>query len=171
MKAALIVDGNYLSSYSVNRNVDMIRLKQVLEKHCGQKFSESHYVCTKSVSAVPYLRFLRQAEPHGPRMRVHEHEKRSSNIICNHCGEDFTIDIAGGVDVHISVLAMKMLMNESADHIVLVAGSGNLEPLVTHLMDQGIDITVCGDERTVSTLLQPYVTDLLWLDDLDVHTI
>ena len=169
MKSALIIDGNYLNKYTYNTRIDMVQLKKVLEEDCGHKFREAHYVCSKSVDAVPFHRFLRASEPNGPRMRVHEHEKRSTEVSCSECGHEINYDIVGGIDVHITVLAMKMYMNDSVDRIVLLAGSGNLEPLVTFLMDNGIEVVIVGDEGSVSTLLHPYVTKLLWLNDLNIQ--
>jgi uncharacterized LabA/DUF88 family protein len=72
-----------------------------------------------------------------------------------------------GVDVSLTVEAMRSVDRDRWDHLILIAGDGDFYPLAEHLVEErGVQLTLLGSPETSSAMLTCYATTRYRLSEL-----
>ncbi|MGF1614681.1 MAG: NYN domain-containing protein [Gammaproteobacteria bacterium] len=169
-----IVDAAYLQSYS-DGQIDYLKLKETLQDRVGAPFSESFYVnATRnplSDAQDTFHTWLKTAPPQGPKMRVKLYDLGALPTTCTSCGHQGVIsNTAEGVQVGIATLIVKLAAQWHYDRLVLSARDGALEEAIAYVKDElHKELWLSGFEGSVSSNLQMYADNVVWLDELWDH--
>ncbi len=89
------------------------------------------------------------------------------HVDCPHCGEHFAREVQKGVDVAIATLVIKLAVQGVYDRLILSAGDGDFEQAISYVKsDLKKEIWVSGLQANLSTDLQSYSDEIVWMDDL-----
>jgi hypothetical protein len=165
-----IVDAAYMQSYS-DGQIDYLKLKDTLQDKVGSHFTESFYVnATRDPSSdiqSGFHTWLKTAPPQGPKMRVKLYELGSFPATCASCGQPLIGNPAERVQVGIATLIVKLAAQWHYDRLVLSARDGALEEAIAYVKDElHKEFWLSGFEGSVSSNLQMYADDVIWLDEL-----
>ncbi|MGC1952356.1 MAG: NYN domain-containing protein [Gammaproteobacteria bacterium] len=169
-----IVDAAYLQSYS-DGQIDYFKLKETLQDKVGAHFAESFYVnATRNPAADiqdSFHTWLKTAAPQGPKMRVKLYELGSTPATCPSCGPpQLVANSAESVQVGIATLIVKLAAQWHYDRLVLSARDGALEEAIAYVKDElHKEFWLSGFEGSISSNLQMYADDVVWLDELWDH--
>lgn len=170
-KTVWIVDGAYLFNHGRNKPFDYLKLKAEIERANGGKLHESYYlntapdVATDSQNA--FHSWLKSAAPRGPKMRVQLYSLKDLNCTCPSCGNAFSRSVQKGVDVGIATLIVKLAAQGVYDRLILSAGDGDFEDAITYIKsDLHKEFWLHGAMANLSTDLQCYADEVLWIDDM-----
>ncbi len=168
-----IADAAYLQSYS-DGQIDYFKLKETLQDKVGSTFAESFYVnATRRPGADVHDTFhtwLKTAPPQGPKMRVKLYELSSFSATCGSCGKQLIENSVESVQVGIATLIVKLAAQWHYDRLVLSARDGALEEAIAYVKDElHREFWLTGFEGSISSNLQMYADEVLWLDQLWDH--
>jgi len=89
------------------------------------------------------------------------------HITCQHCGTDSVREVQKGVDVGIATLIVKMAAQGVYDRLLLCAGDGDFEDAISYVKSElHKEVWICGSQDNLSTDLQSYADNVIWLEDL-----
>ena len=162
-----IVDGAYL--FNAGR-IDYLKLKNKLEEAAGP-IREGHYLNTIQDSTTDaqnaFHSWLKSAPPKGPKMRIHLYKLKNIHVDCPNCGHDFHRQVQKGVDVGITTLLIKLAVQNVYDRLILTAGDGDFEDAIDYIKtDLKKEFWLNGMQDSLSTDLQSYADQVLWMDDI-----
>jgi uncharacterized LabA/DUF88 family protein len=171
IRTVWIVDGAYLFNHGRNKPFDYLKLKAEIERANGGRIHESYYlntapdVATDSQNA--FHSWLKSAPPRGPKMRVQLYSLKELNCTCPGCGNGFTRSVQKGVDVGIATLIVKLAAQNCYDRLILSAGDGDFADAITYIKsDLHKEFWLHGAMANLSTDLQCYADEVLWIDDM-----
>lgn len=169
MKAIWVVDGAYLLKASPTQ-FDYMKLRKVLENRLKLSFYECYYL--NSTPNPPTDRqngfhtWLKSAPPRGPQFRVELYKLKDLHVTCPNCATEFERQVQKGVDVGIATLMIKLAYQGKYDCLVLSAGDGDFEDAISYVKSElNKRIVIAGFSDSVSTDLQSYADEVVWLDD------
>ena len=173
MKTVWIVDAAYLFNFGKSRpsGIDYLKLKNELEKANGGPIYESYYLNSTQDPATDaqnaFHTWIKSAPPKGPKMRVQLYKLKDMHNKCPSCQHQFDRQVQKGVDVGIATLIIKLAAQGVYDRLILSAGDGDFEDAVSYIKsDLHKEFWVNGAEASLSTDLQSYSDNVLWLDEM-----
>ncbi|MFN6338004.1 MAG: NYN domain-containing protein [Cyanobacteriota bacterium] len=171
MRTVWIIDGAYLFNHGRSRPFDYLKLKSELVRLNGDPFYEAYYLnSTRDPSSDAQNGFhtwLKSAPPRGPKIRVQLYRLKDLHITCQHCGTDSVREVQKGVDVGIATLIVKMAAQGVYDRLLLCAGDGDFEDAISYVKSElHKEVWICGSQDNLSTDLQSYADNVIWLEDL-----
>jgi len=173
MKTVWIVDGAYLFNFGKTRpnGFDYLRLRQEITKANGGEIYESYYLNATQDPATDaqnaFHSWLKSAPPKGPKMRVQLYRLKDMHMKCPNCSHSFDRQVQKGVDVGIATLIIKLAAQEVYDRLILSAGDGDFEDAISYIKsDLHKEFWLNGAQASLSTDLQSYCDNVLWLDDI-----
>jgi uncharacterized LabA/DUF88 family protein len=148
-----------------------LKLKSELVRLSGEQFYESYYLNSTRDPATDaqnaFHTWLKSAPPRGPKVRVQLYRLKDFHSRCPECGHDFDREIQKGVDVGIATLVIKLAAQNVYDRLILCAGDGDFEDAISYVKsDLHKEVWVCGSQANLSTDLQSYADNVVWLEDL-----
>ena len=100
-------------------------------------------------------------------MRVQLYGWKDVHNRCPACGHPFDRQVQKGVDVGIATLIIKLASQNVYERLILSAGDGDFEDAISYIKsDLHKEFWVNGAQATLSTDLQSYSDNVLWLDDM-----
>ncbi|BDI06416.1 hypothetical protein CATMQ487_33860 [Sphaerotilus microaerophilus] len=170
-KTIWIVDGAYLFNHGRNKPFDYLKLKAEIERANGGRLHEAYYLNTTPDIATDsqnaFHSWLKSAAPRGPKMRVQLYSLKELNCTCPSCGQGFSRSVQKGVDVGIATLIVKLAAQNCYDRLILSAGDGDFEDAITYIKsDLHKEFWLHGAMANLSTDLQCYADEVLWIDDM-----
>ncbi|MFN7678567.1 MAG: NYN domain-containing protein [Cyanobacteriota bacterium] len=180
LKTVWIIDGAYLFNHGRSRPFDYLKLKSELVRLNGGPIHESYYLNSTRDPATDaqnaFHTWLKSAPPRGPKIRVKLYRLKDFHVNCPKCGAEFNREVQKGVDVGIATLMMKMAAQGVYDRLILSAGDGDFEDAISYIKSERLkEVWVCGGQDSLSTDLQSYSDNVIWLEDLhpaidkDIH--
>ena len=173
MKTVWIVDGSYLYNFGKTRanGVDYLKLKNELERISNTKIHESYYLNStqdpNNDAQNAFHTWIKSAPPKGPKMRVQLYRLKNVHQRCPNCKSEFDRQVQKGVDVGIATLIIKLAAKNTYDRLILTAGDGDFEDAISYVKsDLNKEIWMNGAQDTLSSDLQSYSDNVIWLDDL-----
>ena len=169
LKTIWIVDGAYMFKATPIR-FDYLKLKKFLENKVGTTFRESYYLIStdpyQSEGQDQFHTWLKSAPPKGPKMRVKLYKLKSHYLDCGQCGNTIDYKMQKGVDVGIATLIIKLATQHQYDRLILCAGDGDFEDAIEFVKESlQKEIWLCGFENSISSDLQSYANEVIWLND------
>ena len=172
-ETALLIDAAYLnlSAKAAGWNMDMLKLKRLLEEKANNKgpIREGHYLNSVAPehltdSVHRFHTYLKSAEPTGPQLRVELYGHKKMSHTCPGCKHTSYRRIQQGVDV---AIAMRIIMlSEKYDQLILLAGDADFLDAVRYMKAKGTKrLVIAGFRGSVSADLQSYADEVIWLDD------
>jgi uncharacterized LabA/DUF88 family protein len=165
-----IVDAAYLMKASPGK-FDYLKLKNTLERACGDSFAESFYL--NSTPNPPtdaqdaFHTWLKTAPPRGPKMRVKLYRLKDLHLDCPSCAHHFSKSVQKGVDVGVATLIIKLAAQAQYTCLVLSAGDGDFEDAIAFAKEElHKEIYVSGFEGSISADLQSYADKVIWLNQM-----
>jgi len=145
-------------------------LMYMLESNTGSKFSECYYLSatdgSESDVQSQFHTWLKSAPPKGPKMRVKLYKLRTLLCDCNHCASSVEYKMQKGVDVGVATLIIKLATQNQYDRLVLCAGDGDFEDAIMFVKETlHKEVWVCGFEHSLSSDLQSYADQVIWLNE------
>jgi uncharacterized LabA/DUF88 family protein len=171
MRTVWIIDGAYLFNVGKTRPFDYLKLKNELIRLNGGPIHESYYLNSTRDPASDqqnaFHTWLKAAPPRGPKVRVELFKLKEMHVECHNCGEHFAREVQKGVDVAIATLVIKLAVQGVYDRLILSAGDGDFEQAISYVKsDLKKEIWVNGLQANLSTDLQSYSDEIVWMDDL-----
>jgi uncharacterized LabA/DUF88 family protein len=171
MRTVWIIDGAYLFNYGKTRPFDYLKLKEELVRIGGHSIYESYYLnSTRDPGADQQSAFhtwLKSAPPRGPKIRVKLYGLKNVHVRCPACEHSFDREVQKGVDVGIATLLIKLAAQNVYERLILCAGDGDFEDAISYVKSElRKEIWICGSQATLSTDLQSYADNVVWLEDL-----
>ncbi|RZI55893.1 MAG: NYN domain-containing protein [Rubrivivax sp.] len=171
MKTVWIIDGAYLFNVGRSRPFDYLKLKNELVQRNGGPIYESYYLnSTRDLATDQQNAFhtwLKAAPPRGPKIRVQLYEMKNLHLQCPGCSVQFDREVQKGVDVAIATLLIKLAVQNVYDRLILSAGDGDFEEAISYVKsDLKKEVWVSGLQANLSTDLQSYADEVVWMDDL-----
>ena len=174
MKTVWIVDGAYLYSFGKTRppnGIDYLKLKNELVKVNGGPIFESYYLNSTtepaSDSQNAFHTWIKSAPPKGPKLRVQLYKVKDLHSKCPNCQHQFDRQVQKGVDVGIATLIIKLAAQNVYERLILSAGDGDFEDALSYVKSElHKEVWVHGAQASLSTDLQSYADNVLWLDDM-----
>ncbi len=168
-KTIWIVDGAYMFKATPIR-FDYLKLKKLLEAKVGTLFRESYYLISTdnnlSEGQDQFHTWLKSAPPKGPKMRVKLYKLKNHALECNQCGNLIEYKMQKGVDVGVATLIIKLATQNQYDRLILCAGDGDFEDAIEFVKETlQKEIWLCGFENSISSDLQSYANEVIWLND------
>ena len=100
-------------------------------------------------------------------MRIHLYKLKNIHVDCPNCGHDFHRQVQKGVDVGITTLLIKLAVQNVYDRLILTAGDGDFEDAIDYIKtDLKKEFWLNGMQDSLSTDLQSYADQVLWMDDI-----
>jgi uncharacterized LabA/DUF88 family protein len=171
MKTVWIIDGAYLYSFGKTHPFDYLKLKNELTRLNGGPIYESYFL-----NATPdpfadannaFHTWLKSAPPKGPKFRVQLYKLKDLHSTCPNCKHLFDRQVQKGVDVGIATLMIKLAAQNVYDRLILSAGDGDFEDAISYVKSElRKEVWVNGSEENLSSDLQSYSDNVLWLEDL-----
>ncbi len=174
MKTVWIVDGAYLFNYGKTRppnGIDYLKLKNELVKANGGPIYEGYYLNSTPDPATDaqnaFHTWIKSASPKGPKMRVQLYKLKDMRNKCPSCGNQFDRQVQKGVDVGIATLIIKLAAQDVYERLILSAGDGDFEDAISYIKSElHKEFWLNGAQPSLSTDLQSYADNVLWLDDM-----
>jgi uncharacterized LabA/DUF88 family protein len=171
MRTVWIIDGAYLFNVGKARPFDYLKLKNELIRLNGGPIYESYYLNSTRDPASDqqnaFHTWLKSAPPRGPKVRVELFKLKDMHVECHNCGEHFAREVQKGVDVAIATLVIKLAAQGVYDRLILSAGDGDFEQAISYVKsDLKKEIWISGLQSNLSTDLQSYSDEIVWMDDL-----
>lgn len=171
MKTVWIIDGAYLFNVGTARRFDYLKLKGELERLNGGPIYESYYLNSTRDPATDaqnaFHTWLKSGQPSGPKIRVQLYQLKAMPCHCPNCNFEFGREVQKGVDVAIATLIIKLAVLGVYDRLILSAGDGDFEAAISYVKsDLKKEVWVSGTQWTMSTDLQSYSDEIVWMDDL-----
>ncbi len=174
MKTVWIVDGGYLFNYGKTRpnGFDYLKLKDELVKANGEQIYEAYYLNSTQDPATDaqngFHTWLKSAPPRGPKMRVQLYKLKDLHCNCPTCSNSFDRQVQKGVDVGIATLIIKLAVQNVYERLILSAGDGDFEDAISYIKsDLHKEFWLNGAQASLSTDLQSYADNVLWLDNMN----
>jgi uncharacterized LabA/DUF88 family protein len=171
VKTVWIIDGAYLFNYGRTRPFDYLKLKGELARLGGHPIHESYYLNATRDPANDaqnaFHNWLKSAPPRGPKIRVQLYRLKDMHVTCSNCGTQFDREVQKGVDVGIATLIVKLAAQNAYDRLILAAGDGDFEDAIDYVKSElHKQVWMCGSQANLSTDLQSYADEVVWLEDL-----
>ncbi len=173
MKTVWIVDGAYLFNFGKSRShgIDYLKLKNELVRLNDGAIYESYFLNSLTGPATDaqnaFHAWIKSAPPTGPKMRVQLYKVKDLHNKCPSCGHQYDRPVQKGVDVGIATLIIKLAAQNVYDRLILSAGDGDFEDAISYIKsDLHKEFWVNGAQATLSTDLQSYADNVLWLDEM-----
>jgi uncharacterized LabA/DUF88 family protein len=171
MKTVWIIDGAYLFNTGKAWPFDYLKLKNELVRLNGGPIYESYYLNSTRDEATDqqngFHTWIKSAPPRGPRIRVQLYRLKDIHLQCPDCGTHFDREVQKGVDVAIATLIIKLAVQDVYDRLILSAGDGDFEDAISYVKsDFKKEVWINGSQANLSTDLQSYSDNVLWLDDM-----
>jgi uncharacterized LabA/DUF88 family protein len=171
MKTVWIVDGAYMYNVGRAQPFDYLKLKSELVRLNGAPIYETYYLNSSRDPATEqqnaFHTWLKSAPPRGPKVRVQLYELKDMHCHCPKCGNQFPREVQKGVDVAIATLMIKLAVQNVYDRLILSAGDGDFEEAISYVKsDLKKEVWVSGLQANLSTDLQSYADNVVWVDDL-----
>ena len=173
MKTVWIVDGAYLFNYGKTRpnGIDYLKLKNELVKGNGGQIYEGYYLNSTQDPATDaqnaFHTWMKSAPPKGPKMRVQLYKLKDMHCTCPSCSHQFDRQVQKGVDVGIATLIIKLAAQNVYERLILSAGDGDFEDAVSYIKSElHKEFWLNGSQSSLSSDLQSYADNVLWLDDM-----
>jgi len=173
MKTVWIVDGAYLFNYGKTRpnGIDYLKLKNELVKVNGGQIYEGYYLNSTQDPATDaqnaFHTWMKSAPPKGPKMRVQLYKLKDMHCTCPSCSHQFDRQVQKGVDVGIATLIIKLAAQNVYERLILSAGDGDFEDAVSYIKSElHKEFWLHGSQASLSSDLQSYADNVLWLDDM-----
>ena len=171
MKSVWIIDGAYMFNHGRTHPFDYLKLKTELVALNGEPFYESYYLNSTrdptSDAQNAFHTWLKSAPPRGPKIRVQLYRLKELHISCSQCGADSLREVQKGVDVGIATLIVKMAAQGVYERLILCAGDGDFEDAISYVKSElHKQVWVCGSQDNLSSDLQSYADNVIWLEDL-----
>lgn len=100
-------------------------------------------------------------------MRVQLYKLKDLHSKCLSCNTHFDRQIQKGVDVGIATLIIKLAAQNVYDRLILSAGDGDFEDAISYVKSElHKEFWLNGFQASLSTDLQSYADNVLWLDDM-----
>ncbi len=173
MKTVWIADAGYLYNFGRTRpnGIDYLKLKKELVRLNGGPIHESYYL--NSTQNPPtdaqnaFHTWIKAAPPKGPKMRMQLYSLKDVHNKCPSCGHEFDRQVQKGVDVGIATLVIKLAAQNVYERLILSAGDGDFEDAISYIKSElHKEFWLNGAQATLSTDLQCYADNVLWLDDM-----
>jgi uncharacterized LabA/DUF88 family protein len=171
MKTVWIIDGAYMFNVGKSQPFDYLKLKDEMVRLNGGPIYETYFLnSTRDPLADQQSAFhtwLKSAPPRGPRMRVQLYPLKDMRCLCPKCGEQFAREVQKGVDVAIATLLIKLAVQGVYDRLILSAGDGDFEDAISYVKsDLKKEVWISGLHANLSSDLQSYADNVVWVDDL-----
>jgi uncharacterized LabA/DUF88 family protein len=173
VKTVWIIDGAYLFNFGKNRpnGIDYLKLKEELVKANGGPIFESYYLNSTPDPATDqqngFHTWIKSAPPKGPKIRVQLYKLKDMRNTCPSCKMQFDRPVQKGVDVGIATLIIKLAAQGVYDRLILSAGDGDFEDAIQYVKSElHKEVWVHGSQSNLSTDLQSYSDNVLWLEDM-----
>ena len=86
---------------------------------------------------------------------------------CPNCNHVFDRQLQQGVDVAIATLVIKLAVANVYDRLILAAGDGDFEDAIRYVKSElHKEVWLCGSEQNLSSDLQSYSDNVLWLENM-----
>ena len=171
MKTVWIIDGAYLFNFGKSTPFDYLKLKNEMVRLNGGPIYESYYLnstpdpVTESHNA--FHTWIKSAPPKGPKLRVQLYQLKDFHSSCPNCKHVFDRHVQKGVDVGIATLIIKLAVQNVYDRLILSAGDGDFEDAISYVKsERHKEVWVSGSQANLSTDLQSYSDNVLWLEDM-----
>jgi uncharacterized LabA/DUF88 family protein len=168
MKTVWVVDAAYLFNFGKTRanGIDYLKLKNAIVKANGGPIFESYYLNSTQDPATDaqnaFHTWIKSAPPKGPIYKLKDLHSR-----CPACGHQFDRQVQKGVDVAIATLIIKLAAQDVYERLILSAGDGDFEDAISYVKSElHKEVWVHGAQANLSTDLQSYSDNVLWLDDM-----
>jgi uncharacterized LabA/DUF88 family protein len=171
MKTVWIIDGAYLFNFGKTHAFDYLKLKNEIVRLNGGAIYESYYLNSTPDPATDaqnaFHAWLKAAPPKGPKLRVQLYTLKDFHSVCPSCKYQFDRQVQKGVDVGIATLIIKLAAQNVYDRLILSAGDGDFEDAISYVKsDLHKEVWVSGSHTNLSTDLQSYSDNVLWLEDM-----
>lgn len=171
MKTVWIIDGAYLFSFGKTHPFDFLKLKNELVRLNGGPIYESYFLNSTHDPATDaqnaFHTWIKSAAPKGPKLRVQLYRLKDLHSTCPICKHEFDRQVQKGVDVGIATLIIKLAAQNVYDRLILSAGDGDFEDAISYVKSElHKEVWVSGSEINLSTDLQSYSDNVLWLEDM-----
>lgn len=171
MKTVWIIDGAYLFNVGKAKPFDYLKLKNELVRLNGGAIYESYYLNSTRDPATDqqnaFHTWIKSAPPRGPKIRVQLYKLKDLHCQCPQCRSDFTREMQKGVDVAIATLVIKLAVQGVYERLILSAGDGDFEEAISYVKsDLKKEVWISGAQANLSTDLQSYSDNILWMDDM-----
>lgn len=171
MKTVWIIDGAYLFSFGKTHPFDYLKLKNELVRLNGGSIYESYFLNSThdpfTDAQNAFHTWIKSAPPKGPRLRVQLYRLKDLHSTCPNCKHDFDRQVQKGVDVGIATLIIKLAAQNVYDRLILSAGDGDFEDAISYVKSElHKEVWVSGSEVNLSTDLQSYSDNVLWIEDM-----
>ena len=171
MKTVWIIDGAYLFNYGRTRPFDYLKLKGEIVRLNGGPIHESYYLSSQPDPATDaqnaFHNWLKSAPPKGPKFRVQLYRLKDLHSTCPDCRHVYSRPVQKGVDVGIATLILKLAAQNVYERLILSAGDGDFEDAISYVKSElHKEVWVCGSQANLSTDLQSYSDNVLWLEDM-----
>ncbi len=171
MKTVWIIDGAYLFNFGKTHAFDYLKLKNEMVRLNGGPIYESYYLNSTPDPATDaqnaFHNWIKSAPPKGPKLRVQLYRLKESHNVCPECKQPFDRHVQKGVDVGIATLIIKLAAQGVYDRLILSAGDGDFEDAISYVKSElHKEVWVSGSVANLSTDLQSYSDNVLWLEDM-----
>lgn len=171
VKTVWIIDGAYLFSFGKTHPFDYLKLKRELVRRNGSPIYESYFLNAThdpfNDTQNAFHTWLKSAEPKGPKLRVQLYRLKDLHSTCPECKHEFDRHVQKGVDVGIATLIIKLAAQNVYDRLILSAGDGDFEDAISYVKSElHKEVWICGSGANLSTDLQSYSDNVLWLEDM-----
>ncbi len=171
MKTVWIIDGAYLFSFGKTHTFDYLKLKNEMVRLNGGAIYESYYLNSTPDPATDaqnaFHTWIKSASPKGPKLRVRLYNLKNFHSTCPSCKHQVDRQVQKGVDVGIATLIIKLAAQNVYDRLILSAGDGDFEDAISYVKsDLHKEVWISGSHTNLSTDLQSYSDNVLWLEDM-----
>jgi uncharacterized LabA/DUF88 family protein len=171
MKTVWIIDGAYLFNFGRAHPFDYLKLKSELVAANGGPIYETYYLNSTPDPATDaqnaFHTWLKSAPPKGPKFRVQLYKLKELHSTCPSCKMQFDRSVQKGVDVGIATLIIKLGVQNVYDRLILSAGDGDFEDAISYVKSElHKEVWVSGSQASLSTDLQSYADNVVWLEDI-----
>ncbi len=171
MKTVWIIDGAYLFNFGRSHAFDYLKLKNEIVRLNGGPIHESYFLNASADPLLeangPFYTWLKSAAPKGPKFRVQLYRMKELHVDCPNCNHVFDRQVQQGVDVAIATLVIKLAVANVYDRLILAAGDGDFEDAIRYVKSElHKEVWLCGSEQNLSSDLQSYSDNVLWLENM-----
>lgn len=171
MKTVWIIDGAYLFNFGKTCAFDYLKLKNEVIRLNGGPIYETYFLNSSPDPSADaqnaFHTWIKSAPPKGPKMRVQLYRLKDFHSTCPECKHQFNRQVQKGVDVGIATLIIKLAAQNVYDRLILSAGDGDFEDAISYVKSElHKEVWVIGSQTSLSTDLQSYSDNVLWLEDM-----
>lgn len=170
-EAAWVIDAAYanLASRAVALNLDMLKLKRLLEEKVNGKkpLKEGLYLNSvapehQTESLNRFHTYLKSAD--GPQLKVELYGFKKQAHVCPCCKNSSYRSVQKGVDVAIAMRIIRLA--EKYRQVILLAGDADFLDAIRYVKEKlNTNIVIAGFRGSISADLQSYADEVVWLDD------